>query len=104
MIMPMVGFVLMLVVVGGLASLVAAADGRYVRLAIYIGPIFLFAGLAALLLSMGLAVFCEQVLGLRALSGLGFFGGYGVGIIGGAALGLRRAVNIQRRIESGARR
>jgi hypothetical protein len=100
MIMPVVGFVFMLIVVGGLASLVVAADGKHARLAVYVGPASLFAGLAALLFSMGLAVFCEQVLGLRALSGLGFFGGYGLGLIGGAALGLRRAVSIQRRIES----
>jgi hypothetical protein len=104
MVMPMIGFVFMLIVVGGLASLVAAADGRHARLAVYVGPTFFFAGLAALFLSMGLAVFCEQVLGLRMLSGLGFFGGYGVGIIGGAALGLRRAARIQRRIEAEARR
>ena len=102
MVMPMMGFVFMLIVVGGLASLVAAADGRHARLAVYVGPISLFAGLAALLLSAGLSVFCEQVLGLRALTGLGFFGGYGVGLIGGAALGLRRAFNIRRQIESGA--
>ncbi len=104
MIMPMIGFVFMLIVVGGLASLVAVADGRYARLAVYLGPVFFFSGLAALFLSMGLAVFSEQILGLRALSGLGFFGGYSVGLIGGAALGLRRAVRIQRRIESGARK
>lgn len=101
MIVPMVGFVFMLLVVGGLASFVAAADGRHARFAVYIGPVSFFAGLAALLLSMGLAVFCEQVLGLRALSGLGFFRGYSAGLIGGAALGLRRAVNIQRRVEAG---
>jgi hypothetical protein len=104
MIMPMMGFAFMLIVVGGLASLVAAADGRYARLAVYVGTISLFAGLAAVLLSMGLVVFCEQVAGLRELSGLGFFGGYGVGIIGGAALGLQRAARMQRRIEAGARK
>jgi hypothetical protein len=98
MIMPMMGFAFMLIVIGGLARLLAAADGRHARLAVYLGPASLFAGLAASLLSMGLAVCCERVLGLRALSGLGFFGGYSVGLIGGAALGLRRAVNMQRRI------
>ena len=97
MVLQMVGLVFMLTVVGGLASLVVAADGRHARLAAYVGPISLFAGLAALLLSMGLAVFCEQVLGLRMLSGVGFFGGYAAGLLGGAALGLRRAVKIQGR-------
>lgn len=95
MVMPMLGFVFMLIVVGGLASLVAAADGKHARLAVYAGPVFFFAGLAALLLSSGLSVFCEQVLDLRELTGLGFFVGYGVGLIGGAALGLRRAFNIR---------
>lgn len=104
MVLPAVGFVFMLIFVGGLASLVAAADGRHARVAVYVGPVFLFAGLAALLLSMGLAVFCEQVLGWRALAGLGFFGGYGAGMIGGAALGFRRALSIQRRLSSAARR
>jgi len=104
MVMPMIGFVFMLVVVGGLASLIAAADGRHARLAVYVGPMFLFAGLAALFLSMGLAVFCEQVLGSRLLSGLGFFGGYGAGILGGAGLGFRRAVGIQRRLEARSHR
>jgi hypothetical protein len=91
-----------LIVLGGLASLVAAADGRRARLAVYLGPISLLAGVGALPLSMGLPVLCEQVLGLRALEGLAFFGGYGVGVLGGAALGLRRALSIQRRIESEA--
>ncbi len=103
MVLPMMGFVFMLMVVGGLASLVAAADGRYARLAVYVGPTSLFAGLAALFLSVGLAVFCEQVLGSRLLSGLGFFGGYSVGILGGAGLGFRRAVGIERRFEAGSR-
>ena len=98
MILPLMGFTFMLIVVGGLASLVAAADRRRASLAVYAGPVLLFAGLAALLLSLGLALFCEQFPGLRGLSGLGFFGGYGVGIIGGAAWGLRRANRIQRRV------
>jgi len=104
MVMPMMGFVFGLIVLGGLASLVAAADGRYARLAVYVGPISLFAGFGALLLSMGLPVLCEQAFGLRALEGLAFFGGYGVGMLGGAALGLRRAFKIQRRLESEAYR
>jgi hypothetical protein len=102
MVMPMMGFVFGLIVLGGLASLVAAADGRYARLAVYVGPISLFAGLGALLLSMGLPLLCEQAFGLRALVGLAYFGGYGVGILGGAVLGLRRAFKIQRRRESEA--
>jgi hypothetical protein len=100
MVMPMMGFIFMLIVLGGLTSLVAVADGRHARLAVFIGPVSLFAGLGALFLSMGLPVLCEQVFGLRALEGLAFFGGYAVGILGGASFGLRRAFKIQRRIES----
>ena len=104
MLLPMMGFTFGLIVLGGLASLVAAADGRHARLAVYVGPTCLLAGIGALFLSMVLSVFCEQVLGLRALAGLVFFGGYGIGILGGAALGLRRATRIQRRRESEAHR
>ena len=104
MLMPMTGFVFGLIVLGGLASLVAAADGKHARLAVYVGPVSMFAGLGALLLSMGLPVLCEQALGLRALEGVAFVGGYGMGMLGGAALGLRRAVKIQRRLDSGAQR
>jgi hypothetical protein len=96
MMMPMMGFVFMLIVVGGLASLVAA-DARHARLAVYVGPIALFGGLGALFLSLGLPVFCEQVLRLRALTGISFFGGYAIGVIAGTALGFHRAVALRRR-------
>jgi hypothetical protein len=97
MMLPMMGFAFMLIVVGGLASLVAAADARHARLAVYVGPIALFAGLGALFLSLGLPVFCEQVLRLRVLTSISFFGGYAIGTIAGTSLGLRRAVALRRR-------
>jgi hypothetical protein len=52
MVMPLMGFVFMLIVVGGLESLVAAADGKHARLSVCVGPASLFAGLAALPLFM----------------------------------------------------
>jgi hypothetical protein len=102
MLMPMMGFVLALIVIGGLASLVAAADAKHAVLATYFDPISLFAGLGALVLSLGLAVICEQVAPLSVLSGSSFFGGYAAGGTGGAALGFRRAVSIRRSIYAGA--
>ena len=56
MLLPMFGFVMTLIVVGGLASLVAAGDpASQHRLAPFIGLVALFAGLGALLMSLGLA-------------------------------------------------
>lgn len=46
MVMPMLGFLSVLIVVGGLATLVAVGDPRHTRIAPYLGFVFLFAGLA----------------------------------------------------------
>jgi hypothetical protein len=90
--------------IGGLASLLAAADAKYAVFATYIGPISLFAGLGALFLSLGLVGICEQVVPSRVLSGFSFFGGYAAGGIGGAVLGFRRALSIRRRIDAVAQK
>jgi hypothetical protein len=102
MIIPMMGFVFALIAIGGLASLLVAADAKHAILATYIGPILLFAGLGAFFLSLGLLGICEQVAPLRVLSGFSFCGGYAAGGIGGAALGFRRALSIRRRIDAEA--
>jgi hypothetical protein len=104
MIMPMMGFVFSLIVIGRLASLLAAADAKNAVFATYIGPISLFAGLGALLLSLGLVGICEQFVPSRVLSGFSFFGGYAAGCIGGAALGFRHALSIRRRIDAVAQK
>jgi hypothetical protein len=94
MMMPMVGFLFALIVVGGLASLIAKAD-PHARLAPFLGFPLLFAGLAAFCLSMGLGTlgeYLDRTLGTHFLSGLGFLGGYTLGGLGGALLGLRKAL------------
>jgi hypothetical protein len=100
MILPMFGFVLALLVIGGLASLVAVGDPHHSRLATFIGFTSFFAGSGALLLSFGLSLSLEYVLGSEWWSGLGFFGGYALGLLGGAAFGFRRAFARRRRIET----
>ncbi len=98
MLLQMFGFILTLLVVGGLASLVAVGDPRHARLAPYIGFTFLFAGIGALSISFGLALSLGFVLGSEWWSGLGFFGGYAVGLVGGAVFGLWRAFERRQRV------
>jgi hypothetical protein len=95
MLLPMFGFLITLITIGGLASLVAAADPQHARLARFLGFPLLFAGVAALCLSMGLAWLVRLVLGSDDPSGLGLLAGYLIGLLGGAALGLRRARTYQ---------
>jgi hypothetical protein len=100
MLLPMFGFIFALLVVGGLANLVAVADPRHARFALYLGFTSLFAGIGALCLSLGLALSLGYVLGSDWWSGPGFFGGYAVGLVGGSVLGFRRAYERQRRVEA----
>ena len=101
MLMPMLGFLSVLIVVGSLATLVAVGDPRHARIAPYLGFVFLFAGLGALLLSGSLALLGE-LLGSDSVAGIGFLAGYALGGLGGAVLGLTRAINRRHRIESEA--
>jgi hypothetical protein len=103
MILPMFGLLMFLIVVGGLGTLVAVGDPHHARLAPYLGFVFLFAGLGALLLSVGLALFGQVVLRSEALSTSGFFGGYAFGGLAGAVLGFIRAVKRHPRIDAEAR-
>lgn len=96
MVLPMFAFVLTLIVVGGLASLVAAGD-RHARWAPFIGFVFLFAGLGALFLSLGLVWLLGVIFRSRGGDGLGFLGGYAAGGLGGALLGLKHAFLRRRR-------
>jgi hypothetical protein len=102
MILPMFGFVSVLIVVGGLATLVAVGDPRHARFAPYLGFIFLFAGLGALLISVGLALLGQVLLRSEALSALGFFGGYALGGLAGAVHGFNRATRRRHQIDSQA--
>jgi hypothetical protein len=99
MVLPMLGFLSVLIVVGGLATLVAVGDPTSWRIAPYLGFVFLFAGLGALLLSFSLALIGELP-GSEELTGIGFFAGYAIGGLGGGVFGLTRAAKRRRRIES----
>ena len=102
MLLPMFGFLLALIVVGGLASLVAVGDPRHARWAPFIGFVGLFAGLGALFLSLSLAWLLGAIFRSETVAGVGLLGGYVVGGLGGAALGLEPALRRRRRIEVGA--
>ena len=100
MLLPMFGLVLVLIVVGALASIVAIADPRHARLAPFLGFPSLLAGTGALLLSLALGGIGNVVgtsTGTQALSGLGFFFGYAIGGVGGAVSGFALAT---RRVQS----
>ena len=92
MILPMMGFLFTLIVVGGLATLVAVGDPKHANIAPFLGFTSLFAGLGALFLSIRLGIFFELVAPSHFLSTLGFFGGYALGGLGGALFGLRMAL------------
>jgi hypothetical protein len=102
MLLPMFGLFLVLIVVGGLASLVAVGNPNHAGLAAYIGFVCLFGGLgagvfSAVLMSIGGVVFQSHDLGA-----LGFFAGYILGGLSGALFGLKRAIKRVERVESDA--
>ena len=97
MILPMFGFILALLVIGGLATLIAVGDPNHAGLAPYVGFVSLFAGLGALSCSLLLALIGQGIKS-ETLSGFGFFAGYAVGGLGGAAIGLYSAVQRRQRL------
>ena len=93
--------ILGLVVVGGLATLVAVGDPHNSSpLTLFVGFIVLCAGLGAASLSIILALIGAKLFESEALTSLGFFGGYIMGGFGGAAFGFYRALLRRRRIEA----
>lgn len=90
MLLPMMGFLFALIIVGSLSSLIAIGDPQHATIAPYIGFICLFAGLGALCLSSGFYTLGEVVRSDK-LAGLGFFAGYALGGLGGAMLGFSKA-------------
>jgi hypothetical protein len=99
--MHFVAFIFGLVVIGGLATLVAIGDPHNSsRLTLYVGFTALFAGLGAASLSMILALIGAKLFESEPFTGLGFFGGYIVGGFGGAAFGFYRALLRRRRIDA----
>ncbi len=99
MLLPMFGLLSVLIVVGGLACLVAVGDPNHARLAPYIGFVCLFAGLGAALCAVALGLIGE-VLRSEVLSGLGFLTGYVFGGLGGALFGFKRAMRLREQVES----
>lgn len=95
------GFVFGLIILGGFTLLSAMINRRsppvspkplLQSLLPYIGYGCLFAGLGALLLSMGLGAMGESFFRSHIeMSGVGFFAGYVLGGCGGAALGFKKA-------------
>jgi hypothetical protein len=99
----MFGLILVSIVVGALASLVAIADPRHARIAPFVGFPSLIGGTGALLFSFafgGIGNALDISLGLQALSGLGFFFGYVGGGLGGAVLGFILASRRTRKMNS----
>jgi hypothetical protein len=97
MMLPMFGFIMALLVIGGLGTLVAVGDPNNARLAPYIGFVSLFAGLGALSCSLLLALIGAG-LQSETVAGFGIFVGYALGGLGGAVIGLYTAVQRRRRL------
>jgi hypothetical protein len=97
MILPMMGFFAMLVVVGGLGSLVAIADPSRANLAPY-SFAMLFAGLGVYVCVFGFGFLGEQLFNSPIADSLAFFGGLLIGSLGGAILGFAVGRNRNRRI------
>ena len=100
MILPMFGFIIVLIVVGGLGTLVAVADPFRSRLALYAGFVSLAAGVGALCLSLFFLWIATIAVSSQTLSGVAFFVGYALGAIGGGLFGLRIAVRRRKRFSS----
>jgi len=99
--MHFIAFIIALVVIGGLATLVAIGDPHNSsRLTLYFGFTALFAGVGAASLSIIFALIGAKLFDSATVTELGFFGGYVVGGFGGAALGFYRAVLRRRRINT----
>jgi hypothetical protein len=96
MLLPMFGFIIALLVIGALANLLTIGDPNNSRLAFYVRFIFLFSGVGALCLSICFTLLFT-ILGYEQWSGVGFFSGYFIGLLGGAFLGFQRTV---RRLQS----
>lgn len=100
MLMPMFGFIMTLLVVGGLGTLVAVGDPKNARLAPYVGFVALSAAIGALSLCALLTLIGQVLIRSESAAGLGFLAGYVLGGLGGAIFGFNRAIRRRRRIES----
>ena len=102
MILPMFGLVGVMIVVGGLATLVACADPLHARLTPFVGFISLATGVGALSLSLFFLGIATITASTQTLSGVAFFAGYALGAISGGLFGLRIAMRRHKRFSSKA--
>lgn len=93
------GFAFALLVFGGLASLVIMADPNRSRWTSAAFSMF-FGGVGSVTLSLLLAFIGSLIPGSGLWEGLGFFGGYALGGLGGGALGRSIASRRKDRINS----
>jgi hypothetical protein len=96
MILPMMAFLFALIAIGSVAGLALSAIPQSRRFAGFALVPFL-AGVTSLCASWGLAVGLEAAFSSDNAGGIGFFGGYMLGGLSGAALGWVAAVRIKRR-------
>jgi len=88
----MFGFIIALLVIGSLATLLTIGDPNNSCLAYYIRFIFLFSGLGALCLSICFTLLITTF-GFEEWSGVSFFSGYFMGLVGGAFIGFQRTMH-----------
>lgn len=98
--MLFIALILMLLIVGGLGTLLAIGDPQGAPLAPYIGFTCLFAGLAAPFLSLLLFLIGGYLLESETIGGIGLAVGYTLGGFGGGALGYYCAAERCRRIKA----
>jgi hypothetical protein len=84
--LPFIGFHFMLIVFGAIISATALVDPHHKRSAPRVGFTLFLAPLSALLLPVGLGLLAEYT--LPRLEEVAVIGGYFLGLIGGACLGV----------------
>jgi hypothetical protein len=98
MLLQMMMFPFLLIVVGGIISLIAVADPHHKRSAPRVGFPAFYAGLFSLILSWGLGLLCEALAIHDPIEAFSFLGGFVLGMIGGAFFGYRLALGHKRQI------
>src|SRR5262249_20468616 len=99
MLLPLMGFPLLLIIFGGLLSLVAIADPYRKPMTFIAFPLF-YAGLGAFLLSFSFGYIFDEIFHWKGIDGLAFFFGYLAGGVGGSIAGLSIALRRSRRMSS----
>lgn len=96
MILPMMGLLFVIFTIGVLCAVCLFMVRPWRRFAPFAG-VPILASIGALVLSWGLAVGLEQIFASQSAGGIGFFGGYALGAVVGAALGYWLALRSTRR-------